>query len=45
MKLFHAAGACSQAPYIIINELGLKCEIVNVDFASIGDDCHVLRKV
>jgi glutathione S-transferase len=34
MKLFHSPNSCSQAPYIMVTELGLKCEIVPVDFSD-----------
>lgn len=34
MKLFHAVEASSQATYLVITELGLKCEFINVDFAD-----------
>lgn len=34
MKLFHMTGACSLAPYITINELGLTCDIVKVNPAD-----------
>lgn len=34
MKLFHAPNSSSQPVYIMINELGLKCEILPVDFAN-----------
>lgn len=34
MRLFHAQYACSTAPYILINELGLACDIVNTNFAD-----------
>src|SRR5438105_3850311 len=34
MKLYYAKGACSLAPRIIINELGLSCEYEAVDIKS-----------
>lgn len=34
MKLFHAQYACSTAPFILINELGLTCDIVNTNMAD-----------
>ncbi len=34
MKLFHSPSACSQAPFIVITELGLKCDIEIVDFSK-----------
>jgi glutathione S-transferase len=34
MKLFHAQYACSTAPYIVINELGLNCDIVKTNMAD-----------
>lgn len=34
MKLFHVPGTCSQAPFIVLTELGLKCDIEIVDFAN-----------
>lgn len=34
MKLFHSPGACSQAPYILTQELGLACDIVKTNFAD-----------
>ncbi len=34
MRLFHAPNTCSQAVYSTITELGIKCEIVKVDFAN-----------
>ena len=34
MRLFHAQYACSTAPYVLINELGLACDIVNTNMAD-----------
>ena len=34
MRLFHAPHACSQASVIVINELGLNCEIVKTNFSD-----------
>jgi glutathione S-transferase len=34
MKLFHSAHACSQAPYILTQELGLACDIVKTNFSD-----------
>lgn len=34
MKLFYSPGACSMAPHMVIEELGLKCEWIKVDLAK-----------
>lgn len=34
MKLYYSKGACSLAPRIIINELGLSCEYISVDLKA-----------
>ena len=34
MRLFHAPHACSQASAIVINELGITCDIVKTNFAD-----------
>ena len=34
MKLFYSPGACSLAPHIAIEELGLKCDFLKADLGS-----------